>query len=436
VTVATDATHDPSLQSWVASANDPGSEFPIQNLPFGIFRRRGAAVGSVGVAIGDRVLDLVAARDAGLITGGGTEFAGDSTLNRLMGAGRGVAGMLRASIVDALATGNSAAATRAARIIVAQSDVELLMPVRIGGYSDFYASIHHAMNVGSMFRPDNPLLPNYKYVPIGYHGRASSIVVSGTQVRRPSGQLKDDAHPAPTLGPSRRLDYEIELGAFVGPGNPLGHPIPIARANAHLWGVCLLNDWSARDMQSWEYQPLGPFLSKNFATTISPWVVTCDALAPFWVAPAARPAGDPDPLPYLTDDSDRSHGALALTLEVWLRSRAMRDSGAPAMLVSRGSFAGMYWTLAQLLTHHASGGCNLQPGDLIGSGTVSNETRESRGCLLERAWRGTEPLELPTGERRAFLEDGDEVTMRGYAERGGHRRIGLGACTGMVLPAI
>ena len=436
MTAGVDATHDPSLQSWVATANDPASEFPIQNLPFGIFRRRGAAVGTVGIAIGDRILDLAAARDAGLITAAATEFAGDATLNRLMGAGRGVARTLRASLVDALAAGNSSAAKRESQITVAQADVELLLPARIGGYSDFYASIQHAANVGSMFRPDNPLLPNYKHVPIGYHGRTSSIVVSGTPVRRPNGQIKDDGQAAPSVGPSRRLDYEIELGAFVGPGNPLGQPIPIARAPAHLWGVCLLNDWSARDVQSWEYQPLGPFLSKNFATTVSPWVVTCDALIPFCVAPAARPAGDPDPLPYLTDEADREHGALDLTLEVWLRSRTMRDSGTPPMLASRGSFAGMYWTLAQLLTHHASGGCNLQPGDLIGSGTVSNAAKESRGCLLERAWRGTELLELPTGERRAFLEDGDEVTMRGYAEHDGRRRIGLGACTGTVLPAI
>jgi fumarylacetoacetase len=436
VTVVADATHDPALRSWVASANDAGSDFPIQNLPFGVFRRRGAAVGSVGVAIGDRILDLAAARDAGLITGAATEFAADASLNRLMGAGRGVARALRASLVDALAAGNLAAAKREAQIIVSQSDVDLLVPARIGGYSDFYASIHHAKNVGSMFRPENPLLLNYKYVPIGYHGRTSSIVVSGTPVRRPNGQLKDDGHAAPSMGPSQRLDYEIEVGAFVGPGNPLGEPIPIGRAMSHLWGVCLLSDWSARDVQSWEYQPLGPFLSKNFATTISPWVVTCDALTPFCVAPLARPTGDPDPLPYLTDAADREHGALDLTLEVWLRSREMRDSGIPAMRMSRGSFAEMYWTMGQLLTHHASNGCNLQPGDLIGSGTVSNAAKDSRGCLLERAWRGAEPLELPTGERRAFLEDGDEVTMLGYAERDGRRRIGLGVCSGTVLPAI
>jgi fumarylacetoacetase len=437
VSVATDATHDPKLRSWVESANDAGTDFPIQNLPFGVFRRRGATgAGSIGVAIGDCVLDLAAARDAGLITGAATSFTGDATLNRLMGAGTSVARALRASLVDALLEGNTAAAKREAQLIVKQADVEMLLPARIGGYSDFYASIDHAKNVGSMFRPENPLLPNYKFVPIGYHGRSSSIVVSGTSIRRPNGQVKDDGQAVPAMAPSRRLDYELEVGAFVGAGNSMGQPIPIAKAGSHLWGVCLLNDWSARDVQTWEYQPLGPFLSKNFATSISPWVVTADALTPFRAAAASRPAGDPEPLPYLVDATDRDSGAFDLTLEVWLRSKAMRDAGAPAMLVSRGSFAQLYWTFAQLLTHHASSGCNLQPGDLIGSGTVSNATKESRGCLLERAWRGTEPLELPTGERRSFLEDGDEVTMRGWAERDGRRRVGLGSCTGTVLPAI
>jgi fumarylacetoacetase len=434
---APDATHDPSLQSWVTSANDPATDFPIQNLPFGVFRRRGSpGAGSIGVAIGDRVVDLAAARDAGLITREAAELVATPTLNRLMGAGHAAARMLRASLVDALDAKNAVAGKLASKVTVAQSDVDMLLPVQIGDYSDFYAFIDHATNVGSMFRPENPLLPNYKYVPIGYHGRASSIVASGTPIRRPSGQTKDEKATEPVVGPSRRLDYELELGAFVGSGNEMGQPIPIAKASSHVWGVCLLNDWSARDIQTWEYQPLGPFLAKNFATTISPWVVTSDALAPFRVPAATRPAGDPEPLPYLTDATDRSSGALDITLEVSLRSKKMRDGGLPAMRVSRGSFAKMYWTIAQLVTHHASSGCNLQPGDLIGSGTVSNAEKESRGCLLERAWRGTEPLELPTGERRSFLEDGDEVTMRGWAERDGRRRVGLGACVGTVLPAI
>lgn len=437
---ALDATHEPALRSWVQSANAADTDFPIQNLPFGVFRRRGArAEGTLGVAIGDRVLDLAACARAGVITGpasAAAEFAADATLNRLMAQGAGLAGALRAALVELLEEGNTAAARRASEITVAQSEAELLLPARIGNYSDFYASLQHATNVGSMFRPDNPLLPNYKYVPIGYHGRASSIVVSGTTVRRPSGQTKDESQTAPTVGPSRRLDYEIEIGAFVGSGNPLGEPIPLARVEDHLWGLCLVNDWSARDIQSWEYQPLGPFLSKNFATTISPWVVTLDALVPFRVPAAAHPPGDPAPLPYLSDSRDQQRGGFGVTLEVWLRSALMRDRGIAATLVSRGAFAEMYWTMGQLVTHHASSGCNLQPGDLIASGTVSNAASDSRGCLLERAWRGTEPIELPSGERRAFLEDGDDVVMRGYAERDGHRRIGLGVCRGVVALAI
>jgi fumarylacetoacetase len=439
VRVTLDATHEPSLRSWIDSANQPDTDFPIQNLPFGVFRRRGRKDSpDLGVAIGDRILNLAACARAGLLTGdagAAGRFAVDDWLNRLMAEGRGLVRSLRRLLVEILAAGNTAAERRATEITIAQSDAELMLPVRIGNYTDFYASIHHATNVGSMFRPDNPLLPNYKYVPIGYHGRASSIVVSGTAIRRPSGQTRDDANAPPIFGPSRRLDYEVELGAYVGTGNTLGEPIPIARAEEHVWGVSLVNDWSARDIQSWEYQPLGPFLSKNFATSVSPWVVTVDALAPFRIPSAQRAAGDPALLPYLSHPDDASAGGIDLTLEVWLRSASMRERGVAPVQLSRGRFAEMYWTIAQLVTHHSSNGCNLQTGDLIASGTVSGPTKESRGCLLERAWRGTEPIELPTGERRAFLEDGDEVIMRGYADRAGYRRIGLGECSGIVSPS-
>jgi fumarylacetoacetase len=430
-----DATHDASLRSWVVAANDPNTDFPIQNLPLSIFRRRGSAdAGAPCVAIGDRILSLSACAREDLLSGEVAELATlrlSESLHPLMALGRDAVRALRSWLVEILQAGNTAAQRLESRITLPMADVELLLPVRIGDYSDFYASIHHATNVGSMFRPESPLLPNYKYVPIGYHGRASSIVVSGTPIRRPSGQTRDDQN-APSYGPTRRLDYEIEVGAFIGRENALGEPIAVAKARDHVWGLCLLNDWSARDIQSWEYQPLGPFLSKNFATTISPWIVTLDALAPFRVPVTPRPAGDPAPLPYLSHSNEEQSGAIDLTLEVWLRSTKMREKGTGSMLVSRGRFRDMYWTIGQLVTHHASNGCNLRPGDLIGSGTVSGPTKESRGCLLERTWRGEEPLELPTGERRTFLENGDEVIMRGYAEREGFRRIGFGECTGII----
>jgi fumarylacetoacetase len=320
--------------------------------------------------------------------------------------------------------------------LIPARDAELRLPAQIGDYTDFYASIEHATNVGSMFRPDNPLLPNYKWVPIGYHGRASSIVVSGTGIRRPLGQTRDGADGPPTFGASRRLDYELEVGAFIGAGNALGAPIPIDDADRHVFGLCLLNDWSARDIQTWEYQPLGPFLAKNFASTISPWIVTADALAPYRVPAYVRPAGDPAPLPYLSSPTDATAGGYAITLELFVTSAAMRAAGMSPLRISRGSFTEMYWTVAQLVTHHASNGCNLRPGDLLGSGTVSGTTKESRGSLLERAWRGTELLPLPTGETRAFLQDGDEVTIRGFCERDGRRRIGFGECRGRILPAV
>jgi fumarylacetoacetase len=426
---------DQGLRSWVEPANEPSTDFPIQNLPFGVFRAGEGGPSRVGLAIGDRVLDLAACAANGMLSAlepSLLEAVRAQSLDALMAAGNEAARQVRLAAAGLLEAGNGAAQRRAAEITLPVAQARLLLPVRVGDYTDFYASVHHATNVGSMFRPENPLLPNYKYVPVGYHGRASSIVVSGTPVRRPMGQTRDDPNGPPVFGASRRLDYELEVGAYVGTGNRLGMPIPLAGAEEHIWGLSLVNDWSARDIQAWEYQPLGPFLAKNFATSVSPWVVTLDALEPYRVPSPKRPAGDPAPLPYLSDDVNVRRGAFDLILEVWIQSEGMRDRGIEPMLVSRGSFSGMYWTLAQLLTHHASNGCNLRPGDLLASGTVSGATVESRGCLLERTWRGTEPLELPDGDRRAFLQDGDEVIMRGYAERDGFRRVGFGECRGRV----
>jgi fumarylacetoacetase len=432
------ATHASTLRSWLPSANAPDTDFPVQNLPFGIFRRAGTdEARRVGVAIGDRVLDVGACVRAGLLRGAGAEACdGAATLNALMSSGSQAWSELRAQLSALLRVGTPEAARAeplAGRLLVPLAGAELFLPADVGDYTDFYASVHHATNVGSMFRPDNPLLPNYKHVPIGYHGRASSLVVSGTPVRRPSGQVKGPGDAAPAVAPTRMLDYECEVGAFVGPGNALGAPLPIAEAGRRLFGLCLVNDWSARDVQAWEYQPLGPFLAKSFATTVSPWVVTAEALEPFRVPAYERSAGDPAPLPYLDDPADRARGGVALTLEVWLASRAMRDRGLAPLRLSRGDFAGMYWTLAQMLAHHASNGCNLRPGDLLASGTVSGPTKDSRGSLLELTWRGAEPLALPTGETRSFLEDGDEVVMKGWCEREGARRIGFGEARGVVV---
>jgi fumarylacetoacetase len=453
-----DETHDPDVRSWVESANDPAADFPLQNLPFGVFRRRGAAgQWRVGVAIGDSIVDVAACADTGLFSGAAAaaaELCRGPVLNPLMAAGRGASRALRQALsawlrADTSVTGGTAKSANAGAasaragapaaerdgLLVPMRDAELGLPAAIGDYTDFYASIQHATNVGSMFRPDNPLLPNYKWVPIGYHGRASSIVVSGTPVRRPAGQTRDGAEGPPTVGPSRRLDYELEVGVYIGAGNELGSAIPIDDAPEHVFGLCLLNDWSARDIQTWEYQPLGPFLAKNFATTISPWIVTADALEPFHAPAFARAAGDPAPLPYLSSQNDTKSGGIDIVLELSLSSAQMRERGIAPMLVSRGNFTDMYWTVAQLITHHASNGCNLRPGDLLGSGTVSGNSPDSRGSLLERAWRGTEPLALPSGETRAFLQDGDEVTIRGYCERAGRRRIGFGECRGEIVPA-
>ena len=438
-----DGTHDPSLRSWVESANAPSTDFPIQNLPFGVFKRAGESESPrVGVAIGDQILDVSACAKAGVLSPEASiaaERCHEPRLNALMELGRDASHALRKSLSVVLRSDSpafKADSSLASRVLVPTRNAELQLPASIGDYTDFYASIEHATNIGSMFRPDNPLLPNYKWVPIGYHGRASSIVLSGAAVRRPLGQTRDGSDGAPSFGPARRLDYELEVGAFIGPGNALGATIPIDEAQQHVFGLCLLNDWSARDMQAWEYQPLGPFLAKNFSTTISPWVVTLDALEPFRAPARARGDGDPPPLPYLASQSDAASGGFDVTLEVSIRTARMRATNADPFVVSVGGFKDMYWTLAQLVAHHASNGCNLRPGDLLGSGTVSGSDKESRGSLMERTWRGTEPLQLPTGEQRKFLEDGDEVVLRGWCDRPGYRRIGFGECRGIIEPSV
>lgn len=430
-------THDSALRSWVDSANHPGTDFPIQNLPFGVFRRRGSAEPfRGGVAIGDRIVDLATASRTGVFTDAAAAAAacGEATLNALMAMGPDAWSALRRALSRVLRAG-APEADALRGCLVAQAEAEHAVPARIGDYTDFYTSVHHATNVGRLFRPDNPLLPNYKWVPIGYHGRASTIDVSGQAFPRPVGQTMPPGAQAPVFGPSRRLDYELELGVFIGPGNGPGERVAIKDAERHVFGLCLLNDWSARDIQAWEYQPLGPFLSKNFATTVSPWIVTLEALAPYR-APWTRPEGDPQPLPYLDSPATREHGAIDIQLEVALRTAAMdRDGGAAARL-SRTSFKHAYWTVSQMVTHHTVNGCRLAPGDLLGSGTESGPTPEEAGSLLELTAGGKEPVRLPNGETRTFLEDGDAVVLRAWCEAPGAVRIGFGACDSTVLPAI
>jgi fumarylacetoacetase len=416
-----DDTHDPALASWVESANAPGCDFPIQNLPFGIFKRRGQREPARGgVAIGDQILDLAA---LGLRTG--------PTLNGLAAMGRRASRKLRRELSRALSQ-KSRQIKRLQRYLVPMKQAALFLPVSIGDYSDFFTGIHHATNMGRMLRPDNPLLPNYKWVPIGYHGRGSSIVVSGTPVRRPLGQVKAPDAAAPSFAASRRLDYEAELGFITGPGNRLGRPIAIADALEHVFGVVLLNDWSARDVQGWEYQPLGPFLAKSFATTLSPWIVTLDALEPYRCPAFARAADDPQPLPYLHDEGDQLQGGFSIDIEMHLRSAKMKS----AVRLSRGSFRDSYWTLAQMVAHQTSNGCNLQPGDLLGSGTLSGATPDALGSMMELTQAGKQPLELPGGEKRAFLEDGDEVIERGRCAREGYATLGFGEAAGRIMPAL
>ena len=432
-----DDTHDAALCSWVESANAPGCDWPVQNLPYGRFRRVGGpAVWHIGVAIGDQVLDLKAALEHGRWSAEQQRLLAPlamGDLNALMAEPAAARSSLRAALSQALRAGSDQQALLQPALLP-QADALMGVPCHIGDYTDFFTGIHHATAVGTLFRPDNPLLPNYKWVPIGYHGRASSIGVSGQHFKRPHGQLKGAAE-APVLGASQRVDYELELGVFIGPGNALGEPIAMGDAEEHLFGVCLLNDWSARDVQTWEYQPLGPFLAKNFATTVSPWVVTLDALAPYRNA-FTRPEGDPQPLPYLDSAANRARGAFDIELSVWLQTQRMRDAGEAAVRLSQSNVAeAAYWTLAQLITHHTVNGCNLQPGDLLGSGTLSGPTPEQGGSMLELSQGGKQRITLPNGETRAFMEDGDTVTLRGHCERAGAARIGLGEVSGTLVAA-
>lgn len=422
-------------KSWIASANHPGTDFPLQNLPFGVFRQGDRD--RIGVAIGDRILDLHACAQAGLLSALPVEIRAACSadrLNSLMALGAAAWSAVRRQLIALLGAEQAGSETRnrIERLLVPTRDASMQLPAAIGDYTDFYASIHHATRVGKLFRPENPLLPNYKYVPIGYHGRASSIVASGTEIRRPCGQIKPDGAD-PVFASSRRLDYELEVGIFVGPGNSLGQPIPIAEAEQHIFGLCLVNDWSARDIQSWEYQPLGPFLAKDFATTISPWIVPLEALAPYRVPAFRRPAGDPAPLAYLRSPS-ANHDGIDLTIEVYLQTAKMRQAGVAPAVLSRGNLRDLYWSIAQLITHHASNGCNLQAGDLLATGTISGAGAGSEGCLLEMQ-PNAQSVQLPGGEARTFLEDGDQVTFRAFAFREGLPRIGFGECSGTVIGA-
>ena len=432
MTDAIDETHDPERVSWVGSANGH-PDFPIQNLPLGVF-----SVGSkgprIGVAIGDLVLDLRGLAKAELLDSHWTLALSLGCLNAWFAHGPQDGANLRRRLSELLSQESYRAAVEPH--LCGRERVTMHLPCNIGDYTDFYVGIHHATNVGKQFRPDNPLLPNYKYVPIGYHGRASSVRVSGHAVTRPKGQRKPPDADEPDYGPSRRLDYELELGIFIGPGNDLGSPIPIGEAGGHIAGYCLLNDWSARDLQAWEYQPLGPFLAKNFLTSISPWVISPQALAPFRRPMPPRPEGDPAPLPYLWDDTDQQGGGLGIGLEVSLLTSAMRDAGMAPHTLSRGeAAAAMYWSAAQIVAHHASNGCNLQPGDLIGTGTLSTAQESGLGSLLEISKGGKAPIRLPTGETRAFLEDGDELILSARCEADGAVTIGFGSCTGKVVAA-
>ena len=437
-----DETHDPSLESWLESANDPSADFPIQNLPLCVFAETSGEP-RPGTIIGDLVLDLTELARRGLAELPHA-FAQLSASER-SSLRRRLVDLLRVDGDDALRRDPSRDAC-----FHPLNEARLRRPAAFGDYTDFYASVHHATNVGSMFRPDNPLLPNYKWIPVAYHGRASSVDLSGMLVTRPEGQQAPaEEGGAPAFGPCKMLDYELEMGIVVAGENSLGRPVPMEDAEERILGLCLLNDWSARDLQKWEYQPLGPFLAKSFATTVGPFLVTMEALAPFRCPPLERPAGDPAPMPHLDSEHNRERGGIDISLEVHLRTEEMRDRAVPPVKLSTGNLKSMYWTPAQMIAHHTSNGCNLQPGDLLGTGTVSGPARESRGSLLELTWDGDPwsdppvkapgtqrtPIELPTGETRTFLADGDEVILKGYCERDGYRRIGFGECRGVVSPA-
>lgn len=422
-------THDASRRSFVASANAPGTDFPLQNLPFGVFLA--GAEQRCGVAIGDQVLDLRRAQEDGLLS---EPALAAPVLNPLLALGAPAASALRARLFDLLAEG-SPARSRVADLLVPAASVRMALPVEVGAFTDFFTSIYHTERGGRAAGRQPPVPPAFRYLPIAYNSRATSVRVSGEEVRRPNGQ-RVGAGGIPVFGPSEALDFELELGAFIGQGNPLGQPVHIDRAAGQLWGYCLLNDWSSRDVQRWEMEPLGPFLCKSFSTTISPWIITEEALRPFRVPAAARPEGDPAPLPYLHSGADHAGGGLGLRMDALLLTPAMRAAGLEPARVTRADFREMYWTFAQMATHHMSNGCNLRTGDLLGSGTVSGSTDESRACLAEATVRGTQPLELPGGERRSWLQDGDEVIFRARAERDGFVPLGFGECRGTVLPAV
>jgi fumarylacetoacetase len=420
------STTDASLRSFVPVPAD--SHFPIQNLPYGAFQSRRFGGTHLGVAIGDQVLDLTRLEQAGKLDTVDRSLFQDGSLNRFLASGSRVWSAIRTQVSELLredrATLRDDAALRD-EVVIPRSAVTPVLPVVIGDYTDFYSSREHATNVGTMFRgPENALMPNWLHLPVAYHGRASSITVSGTPVRRPRGQIKPEGASAPSFEPSRLLDFELETGFFIGPGNELGTPIPIARAEEHIFGMVLVNDWSARDIQTWEYQPLGPFLAKNFSTSISPWIVPMEALEPFR---CAGPEQSPEPLDYLRTAGPHSYD---IELEVSIRTERMETPH----VIARSNFRYLYWTMAQQLAHHSVNGCNLRPGDLLASGTISGPAPESRGSMLELTWRGTEPLRLPGGEERKFIQDGDEIVLSGFA-RGDGYRVGFGDVRGVVLPA-
>ncbi len=430
-------THDPNLKSWVGKANAPSTDFPIQNLPFAIFRKKGSSESfRGGVAIGDQVLDLERAHASRLFAGDALTAVAQAArpeLNGLMALGPKYWSALRLSLSRLLREGASQA-DRLRPMLIAQADIEFSVPARVGDYTDFYASVYHASNIGKLFRPDSPLTPNFKWMPIAYHGRASSIAVSGQSFPRPRGQILPPGASSPVFSECKRLDFELELGVWMGPGNQPGHPIALADADQHLFGMCLLNDWSARDIQSWEYVPLGPFLAKNFATTISPWIITLEALAPFRVA-WLRPEDDPKPLPYLEDPNNREQGAIDITIESWLESEGMRKAAQPASRMSHSSFRHSYWNIGQMLAHHTIGGCNMNPGDLFGTGTQSGPSAAEAAAMIELTQGGKNPITLNNGETRSFLQDGDSVILKAWCEKQGFARIGFGECRGLVLPA-
>nr|WP_295770732.1 fumarylacetoacetase [Rhodoferax sp.] len=430
-------THNPELRSWVASANAADTDFPIQNLPFGVFRHYGSAEPfRVGVAIGDQILDLSVAQAKSIFTGD-ADLAAQAccapTLNAYMALGSHAWSALRLALSRALREGY-ALQSALSTCLVAQADAEFAVPAEIGDYTDFYTSVHHATNIGKLLRPDNPLLPNYKWIPIGYHGRSSSIGISGQELRRPVSQVMRPGAAEPVLAASARMDYELEMGIFIGPGNALGEPVSMVQAEQHVFGLCLFNDWSARDVQGWEYQPLGPFLAKNFASTVSPWIVTMEALTPFRQA-WTRAEGDPQPLPYLDSAELREQGALNIQLEVFMQTTAMREQGLAEHRLSHSNFRDAYWSVSQMVAHHTVNGCNLQPGDLLGSGTQSGPAVDEAGSMMELSKGGKEPINLPNGEKRTFIEDGDTIIFRGACQASGAARIGFGEVRGTVLPA-